>query len=42
MIDLSTEYLGLKLKNPIVAASSGITATLEGLSPWRSMEQEPL
>ncbi len=31
MKDLSTEYLGLKLKNPVVAASSGLTATLEGL-----------
>ncbi len=31
MTDLSTEYLGLKLKNPIVAASSGLTGTLEGL-----------
>ncbi|MFO7671070.1 MAG: dihydroorotate dehydrogenase-like protein [Bacteroidales bacterium] len=31
MMDLSTEYLGLKLKNPIVAASSGLTGTLEGL-----------
>jgi len=30
-MDLSTEYLGLKLKNPIVAASSGLTGTLEGL-----------
>ena len=31
MIDLSTEYLGLKLKNPVVAASSGLTGSLEGL-----------
>ena len=31
MKDLSTEYLGLKLKNPVVAASSGLTGTLEGL-----------
>ena len=31
MIDLSTNYLGLKLKNPIVAASSGLTGSLEGL-----------
>ncbi len=31
MKDLSTEYLGLKLKNPIIAASSGLTGTLEGL-----------
>lgn len=31
MKDLSSEYLGLKLKNPIIAASSGLTGTLEGL-----------
>lgn len=31
MIDLSTDYLGLKLKNPLVAASSGLTGTIEGL-----------
>ncbi|MEN8228255.1 MAG: dihydroorotate dehydrogenase-like protein [Bacteroidota bacterium] len=31
MIDLSTEYMGLKLKNPIVAASSGLTGTLDGI-----------
>ncbi|MFH0757489.1 MAG: dihydroorotate dehydrogenase-like protein [Bacteroidota bacterium] len=36
MIDLSTEYMGLKLKNPIIAASSGLTGTLEGI---RSMEK---
>ena len=29
MIDLSTEYMGLKLKNPIIAASSGLTDTAE-------------
>jgi len=28
---LSTEYLGLKLKNPIIAASCGLTGTLEGI-----------
>lgn len=31
MINLSTEYMGLKLKNPIMAASSGLTGTLEGV-----------
>ena len=31
MKDLSTEYLGLKLKNPIIAASSGLTGNIEGL-----------
>ena len=29
MADLSTTYMGLKLKNPIIAASSGLTDTLE-------------
>jgi dihydroorotate dehydrogenase (fumarate) len=29
MIDLSTEYMGLKLKNPIIAASSGMTDSVE-------------
>lgn len=28
MIDLSTEYMGLTLKNPIIAASSGLTDTV--------------
>ncbi len=31
MINLSTEYMGLKLKNPIMAASSGLTGTLDGV-----------
>lgn len=31
MKDLSTDYLGLKLKNPIVAASSGLTGTVDGI-----------
>ncbi len=29
MIDLSTEYMGLKLRNPIIAASSGLTDTVD-------------
>ena len=29
MADLSTIYMGLKLKNPLIAASSGLTDTLE-------------
>lgn len=29
MVDITTTYAGLKLKNPVVAASSGLTATLE-------------
>ena len=28
MADLSTKYLGLNLKNPVIAASSGLTKNL--------------
>jgi dihydroorotate dehydrogenase (fumarate) len=31
MPDLSTTYMGLHLKNPLVAGSSGLTGTVEGL-----------
>lgn len=31
MVDLSTRYLGLKLRNPIVVGSSGLTNTIEGV-----------
>jgi len=31
MIDLSTRYMGLPLKNPLVIASSGLTTTLQGV-----------
>ncbi|MGE5425433.1 MAG: hypothetical protein ACM3N9_08715, partial [Syntrophothermus sp.] len=30
-MDLSVNYMGLKLKNPIIAASSGLTANIEGI-----------
>ena len=36
MPDLSTKYLGLKLRNPIVIASSGLTDTVESL---KSLEE---
>lgn len=32
MADLSVSYLGLKLKNPIIAASSGLTASEKGVA----------
>lgn len=35
-MDLTTSYMGLKLKNPIIAGSSGLTGTLDGII---SMEQ---
>ncbi len=31
MADLSTSYLGLKLKNPLILSSSGLTSTIENL-----------
>lgn len=31
MVDLKTQYMGLKLRNPIVVASSGLTKSLEGI-----------
>jgi len=31
MTDVSTKYLGMTLKNPIIVASSGITQTLKGI-----------
>ena len=31
MPDLSTTYMGLHLKNPLIAGSSGLTATVQGL-----------
>jgi dihydroorotate dehydrogenase (fumarate) len=31
MVDLTTEYLGLKLKNPLVAGSSGLSASAKGV-----------
>ncbi|MCW8892507.1 MAG: dihydroorotate dehydrogenase-like protein [Deltaproteobacteria bacterium] len=32
MIDISTSYMGLQLKSPIVVASSSLTGTVEGVS----------
>jgi dihydroorotate dehydrogenase (fumarate) len=31
MADLSTTYMGLSLKNPLIVASSGRTGSLEGV-----------
>jgi dihydroorotate dehydrogenase (fumarate) len=31
MADLSTQYLGLKLKNPVIVGSSGMTGTVAGV-----------
>lgn len=36
MADLHTKYLGLKLKNPIVAASSGLTNSLEDIKEFEN------
>ncbi|MFW5792782.1 MAG: dihydroorotate dehydrogenase-like protein [Bacteroidota bacterium] len=37
MIDLSTNYLGLKLRNPVIAGSSGLTNSIENL---KSIEEK--
>ena len=34
MVDLSTEYLGLKLRNPIIAGSSGLSASARGVKEF--------
>lgn len=34
MVDISTDYLGLKLRSPLVASSSGLTATLSDLKKF--------
>lgn len=31
MVDLSIQYLGMKLKNPVIIGSSGMTGTVEGV-----------
>jgi len=31
MVDLSTQYLGMTLKNPVIAGSSGFTSSVEGI-----------
>ncbi|MFA4864880.1 MAG: diguanylate cyclase, partial [Bacteroidales bacterium] len=31
MADLSTSYMGLKLRNPIIAGSSGLTNSIDDL-----------
>ena len=34
MANLTTTYLGLKLKNPIIAASSGLTNSLDDIKEF--------
>ena len=36
MVDLSTEYLGLKLKNPLIAGSSGLSRTVKGVQEFEA------
>jgi dihydroorotate dehydrogenase (fumarate) len=36
MVDLSTSYLGLQLKNPFIIASSKLTATTEKVAQWEA------
>ncbi len=37
MIDLSCNYLGIKLKSPLIAGSSGLTSSVENLRQFASM-----
>ena len=41
MIDLSTNYLGLKLKNPIVVSASPLTEKLENFERLRTRVPRP-
>ena len=34
MTDLSTKYLGLELKNPLIVGSSGLTDSVDGVVAW--------
>jgi len=36
MVDISTKYLGLKLKSPLVASSSGLTASIDDLKKFEA------
>jgi dihydroorotate dehydrogenase (fumarate) len=31
MVDLTTEYIGMKLKNPVIAGSSGLSGSVNGV-----------
>ena len=37
MIDLTSNYLGLKLKNPVIVGSSGLTSSIENLKTISKM-----
>jgi dihydroorotate dehydrogenase (fumarate) len=34
MVDLSTQYLGMKLKNPVIAGSSGLTNSVKSIQEF--------
>jgi dihydroorotate dehydrogenase (fumarate) len=40
-MDLSTEYMGLVLDNPVIAGSSGPTGSSNRSRPWRTMAPAP-
>lgn len=42
MADLSVNYMGLKLRNPIIAASSGLTNSLNDIIEFEKKEQVQL
>ena len=37
MVDLTTSYLGLKLKNPIIVGSSGLTDSVDKIKILETM-----
>ena len=41
MIDLTTNYLGLKLKNPVVVSASPLTEKLENFARWKMPGPRP-
>ncbi|WP_273333178.1 hypothetical protein [Dictyoglomus turgidum] len=40
-MDLSVNYVGLRLKNPIIIASSGLTENLKNMKKCEEMVQAP-
>jgi dihydroorotate dehydrogenase (fumarate) len=40
-MDLSCSYVGLRLKNPIIIASSGLTENLKNMKKCEEMVQAP-
>ena len=41
MPDLSTEYLGLKIKNPLIISSCGLTSEVEKIQQFEKVFWDP-